>query len=960
MTLELLVGPVRSGKLGILLERFSSACRAGERPLLLVPAAFERDALEREACLGAGAVLGGEVVTLDTLVERVLGGSVAVASESLDRVLRRRVGMAHGPALGLRPVALASALERLARESDRAGAPAAALDGAPGGDGRLAPAYAAYEEALASSGRARRGQLVVLAAERLERELAAWGGAPVCAYGFDDLSPAQLRLIAALSGRCAVTLALPYEPGRPLLGSLDVAFEWLAARADSVRELRAEAYGAPAVVVALARGVFSARSEPPAARDDAVRLVEALGADGEALAVAGEVSRLLRRGLAPDDVLVVAPDGYDCEPLATALERAGVAVELATSERLTSTPAGHALRCLCRVAWADGDRDDLFAWLRLSASSWDASRAHDSEARLRARSVGDSQRALRELLAAEPPRTVPELDALRAAGNAGAALRAIADGALARAYGSAPAPAATRTGAAARRALAAASAAADELASALASVDGDDVLAALDAVQVRLGDGRPSGRVRIVRLGLARLAPVRAAVVCGLEAGVLPRRDAAEAAGSAELRRWLTPDGLPGERPRQEERDRFLFAAALARVDEQLVLVRRAADDDGLELAPSPFWDEAVRVLGERSPVPEAVPLHALDGHDERSRLQAIAALARLEEGDALALAAGHGGRAVARVERARAAWRRPTRLRDGAMLARVAGQQTYGVTELETHGICSSLWFVERQLRPRDVEQPLDARVGGSVMHNALRLFFRGVPVELRVTRLRPEHLPAAFALLDRCIDEAISTQAREDDDVAWEALRRELRRNLRTVVRSEAERLDEFVPRHMEISLPERGVRVGDVSITGRIDRVDERDWVAEALIWDYKSGKVGALGPNVLERGRLQMPLYIRAVAEFLGRDVVGGLYQSVKGDEAPRGVLRADVRDAGALDGFSGHDYVEPEVFEALIDEAVARAGEAAARMRVGDVLHDPPDGECPPWCKWHGVCRVPSP
>ena len=960
MTLELVVGPVRSGKLGVLLDRFTSACRANARPLLLVPAAFERDALERAACESAGAVLGGEVVTLDTLIERVLGGELPVASEALDRVLRRRIGHSHGGTLGLRPVALSSALERLARECDRAGAPAGALALAPAGDARLAPAFAAYEAALAASGRARRGQLVVQAAERLERELAAWDGAPVFAYGFDDLSPAQLRLLAALAGRCELLLALPYEPGRPLLGSLDVAFEWLAARAERVQELRAGPYGAPATVVALARGAFAARGEPPHAPDGAVRLVEAAGTDGEATAVASEVCRLLRLGLAADEVLVVAPDGYDCEPLAVALERAGVAVALDTRDRLTSLPAGHALRALCRVAFADGDRDELFAWLRLAGSSWDASRAHDSEARLRARNIGESARALRELQAADPPRPVPELVALRAAADPAAGLRSVADGALARAYGAVPLPAESRAGVAARRALAAASAAADELSAAVPGADGDDVLAALDAVQVRLGDGLPSGRVRIVRIGLARLAPVRAVVLCGLEDGVLPRREAAEAAGSADLRRILTPAGLPGERPRQEERDRFLFAAALARVDEHLVLIRRATDDEGLALVASPFWDEVVRVLGGAAPEAVPAPLYALDGHDERARLQAIAALARSEPEAARVRARAHGGRALQRVERALAAWRRPTRLHDPQVLARFAGQETYSVTELETFQTCSSIWFVERQLRPRDVEQPLDARIGGSVMHNALRLFFRGVASELRVPRLRPEHLAAAFGLLDRCIDEAIAIQAREDEDVAWEALRRELRRNLRTVVRTETERLDEFVPRHFEISLPDRGVRVGDVSITGRIDRVDEREWVAEALIWDYKSGAVGALGANVLEKGRLQLPLYIRAASELLGRDVVGGLYQSVKGDEAPRGLLRADVREAGALEGFAGHDYVEAEAFEQLLDEAADRASAIAARMRSGDVLHDPPDGECPPWCRWHGVCRVANP
>src|SRR4051812_11400554 len=193
MTLELVVGPVRSGKLGALLGRFAAACEAGARPLLLVPAAFERDALERDACERAGALLGGEVVTLDTLVERALGGEVEVASEALERVVRRRIGLAHGPALGLRPVALASALERLARECDRAGAPAGALERAPGGDARLAPAYAAYEAALAASGHARRGRLAVRAAERLENGPAARTRAPRFAYGLGEPPPGQAR-----------------------------------------------------------------------------------------------------------------------------------------------------------------------------------------------------------------------------------------------------------------------------------------------------------------------------------------------------------------------------------------------------------------------------------------------------------------------------------------------------------------------------------------------------------------------------------------------------------------------------------------------------------------------------------------------------------------------------------------------------------------------------------------------
>ena len=253
-------------------------------------------------------MLGGEVVTLDTLVERVLGGEVAGrvgGARSRRAPARRRTATVRrsgcGPSRSPRRSSAwrASATARVRRPA-RWSAPRAAMPGSR-------PPTPPTRPRSPRQRRARRGQLVVRAAERLERELAAWGGAPVFAYGFDDLSPAQLRLLAALAGRCDVLLALPYEPGRPLLGSLDVAFEWLAARAERVEELRAAAYGAPAERGrAGARGVLGAQRAAGGA-DGAVRLVEAAGTDGEATAVAAEVCRLLRLGLRADEVLVVTP-----------------------------------------------------------------------------------------------------------------------------------------------------------------------------------------------------------------------------------------------------------------------------------------------------------------------------------------------------------------------------------------------------------------------------------------------------------------------------------------------------------------------------------------------------------------------------------------------------------------------------------------------------------------------------
>ena len=554
----------------------------------------------------------------------------------------------------------------------------------------------------------------------------------------------------------------------------------------------------------------------------------------------------------------MTPDAYDCEPLASALERGGVEVAIDTGERLTNLPAGHALRGLCRVAWSDGDRDDLFAWLRLAGSSWAPSRAHDSEATLRGRNIADAQRAERDAAGGRSAAARPRAD--RAPGRHRSRGRPAGRGRRRRSRArtaTSPVPAETRTGVTARRALAAASAAADELSSALPGADGRR-----RAGRARRRAGaprrRPAARPRAHRPhrpGAARArARARALRPRGGRAAAARgrggRRLGRAAAGAHARRAAGRPPASGGARPlplrgRARARRRAARARAPAR-----------RDDDGLELAPSPFWDEVVRVLGDaRHRARSTTPAHALDGHDERERLQAIAALAR---GDAprphWRAPARTAAARLQRIERALAAWRRPTRLRDPQVLARLAGQETYSVTELETFQTCSALWFVERQL------QPARRRAAARRPHQRQRDAQRAAAVLQRgaIGAARPAAASRAPA---GGLRPARPLHRRGDRDPGLRGRRRRLGGAAARAAAQPAHRRAQRgrAARRVRAAAlrdlaAQSGVRVGDVSITGRIDRVDEREWVAEALIWDYKSGAVGALGA---ERARARSP-------------------------------------------------------------------------------------------------------
>ena len=191
--------------------------------------------------------------------------------------------------------------------------------------------------------------------------------------------------------------------------------------------------------------------------------------------------------------------------------------------------------------------------------------------------------ALRELRAA----AIAGRRRARAARPRWSRRRTALDGAAGRRHLAAR-PALRRRGdAAARRARGAGSGSASRSAA-------DDVIAALERLEVSTGDGGEPGRVAVLDLMRARTRRFEVVFVLGLEEGSLPRRGRSSPFLDDDRRREL---GARLERPDPVSRDRYLFYTACTRATRRLFLVREAATDDGAPREPSSFWDDVAAVF---------------------------------------------------------------------------------------------------------------------------------------------------------------------------------------------------------------------------------------------------------------------------------------------------------------------------------------------------------------------------
>ena len=970
MALSLIAGPANAGKVELLLDRYLGSL--DREPVLIVPNRSDVDSVERELLAKRPALLAGSIGTFDDIFERVAYGADdarPVVSDVQRTLLTRRA--VHGAALnGLSASARYSGFaEELMRTI---GELESSLLDPDELEGDLRALYTAYRAELDRLGLWDRDLLRRRAAELLRSDLSAWNGEPVFAYGFEDLTGAQWALLEALAGRTEVTVSVPYEPGRPAFASLRRTAEDLQrVSSGQIEELPPKGEAHPALT-RLERVLFSDAPGEPVAIDGAVRFFEGAGARGALELVGEELLALLRARTPAERIGIVCPSVERVRaPLETAFATLGIPYSVDGEVRVAQTPFGQALTSLLRFAWLGGSRRELFTFLRSPFSGVERRAVDFVEGRLRGRAVQDPERVVEEgeKLHGRP---FPGLAELRDAEDPVDAVRVLIARMLRSAYGleSPPVGEASRLDLRTYDRVSRVLTELERWRRVAGELSRDDVVAVLERHTLRPFRGDEPGRVAVLDLARARTRRFDVVFILGLEEGSLPRRGSSSPFLDDDERRILDERGARLQRPDPVSRDRYLFYTACTRTLDRLYLVREAASDEGTPRESSPFWDEVQAVFDAddvrrwtRQRKLSALTWTLDDAPTERERLRALARLAADDEPGAGALARANAWER--RLERALCAFERPTRITHPLVLEQLGSRTTFNVTELERFADCSSAWFVDRFLSPRTIDAEVDAKLRGSVAHNALYKFFTRLPKELGIERLDEAVVEDAVRLMRACLDEAVQgvrmdmteMQARELDSTLW--------RDLEAVVRAECESELTLVPRRFEVlfggerAAPElqRGLDLGDgVFLSGKIDRIDQDPFGARGIVQDYKSGKHAHSAREIEGELRLQIPLYMLVLRDLVGLEPLGGLYRPLAGERKARGLLRASEKDT--LEGFSKNDYLEEEAFWAAVDRARETARALAGRIHEGDVKHDPKGGDCPQWCDLWTICRIP--
>jgi ATP-dependent helicase/DNAse subunit B len=991
MPLELIQGPPNSGRAGLVRRALLESLE--REPVLVVPTVDDVYWFERELC-SQGPLVGASVMTFAGLFSAVATAGGAPPVGELTRAQRLgavRAAIEGGlPGLGplrgsARRPGFAPAFETLLDELQAAGlepaaveAAAATLEGSAylGDVAALFSGYAAVRDGL---GACDRHGIAREAIERLEAGGSFWSR-PVLLYGLDDLTANQRDLIAALSAEVEVTIAIPYERGNPTLEE----------RTAPLREALGRIGGSVAVETAADPGntdsallfglerAFGRRDEDvPIKADESLVVLRSAGERVEAESIAAEVARLLAAETDPEQVAIVLRDPARRGPLiASVLESCGIPTALEAELPISRTAVGGALLSLLEAELGSRRAADLLAYMR-GPSALSRRRVDWFEALLRQERILDAEDALAawerryeqlppavarlRSAAADPvelAETVASL-ATEMGAQAGGELEPRAAGAIANAL------------------------------SERAEIEGltpgaRGLPQELGSIAVRVWTGPVEDRVRIADPYRLRAGRFDHVFVASLQEGEFPRVGRPVDPFLSEEQRGAL--GLPPRRDTEAE-ERYLFHAALALPRRRLYLSYRDSDENGVAESPSPFVDDVRRLL--RAGGDDGDPLAPLtrqrdlatvvqplgDAPSESDLARAIAAGGPGEDVPGLLERAGASGPAgkriaarIASAARAEAATRAPGPLSNPTVIAALGEVPAYGGTTLEGFDVCSYRWFVSHELSPQPLDPLPDPLVQGSLMHAVLEALYRERPGGDSMPR------PDSLGVWRRRSSELVAEIAAKRG-LGRHPVERAMRRRVagllsRFLGEEAARRTAGFEPWLLEAGFGEDeeaqrpALRLDGWALHGAVDRVD-RAPDGRALVIDYKLAGSVTSREKLEEEAKLQLQLYLTALAELWDAEPVAGIYHPLRGSSQrrPRGIVLDEAAADLAPYEISSTDLVSREEFERMLADARRRAGEIVARMRTGRIERDPGPRRglrghdvCPSFCDFATICR----
>ncbi len=944
--LSLVTGPANSAKARVVLDRYRSQLPRG--PILVVPTSADAIHYRRELAEG-GVVMGARVESFAGLLREVAGraglGLRPVGGCARERVVGAAVAEARLEFLAASAAgpgfvgAVTDLVGELGARRIGPGRLTAALRAwAPVGRRRaycdeVSAIYAGYRRRLERLGRVDEEQLAAASLDAIRLDPSLWGRTPVMLYGFDDLDPVQLDAVETLSRSVDVVVSLPYEPGRLAFAGRAGIFETLRPTAAEIVRMpaRAEHYEADgrAAVHHLERSLFEAECEP-IEPGEGIRLLEGETERDELELVGADVAGLLEAGYRPEEIAVVMRSvGDRADLIGEVFGELGIRVSMVRSIRFGDTAVGRGLVGLLRAGLVDGETADLLAWLRTPGLVEHAELVDRFEARLRRKGIRRAESAA-EMWGHFP---LDSLERLRTAADRGAGEllertaaeleRLLAGPWRRRAHVLEPGELAQSrvVGEAARRI--------GELVE-LTRCDPSLGPSAVELISMLAGvefaPPAPAGGVLVCDALAVRARRVRAIYVCGLQEGSFPAaardgpffstEDRAQIARVSGLVLGRFEDGLAAER--------YLFYATTSRAEARLGLSWHRVGSDGTPSARSSFVDDVRDAFSPGFDAPAGRP-----GGDLLERWPP-------DPGER----AGGGEAGLGR-------------LGSEAVLGAVGRGGAVSPSTLEAWARCPIAWFVEGFLGAGGLEPDGEPQARGTVAHAVLAR---------AMAKLCADGPPggASRTVVRAVIDEALAghvggVSCNEERD---RATRRRLAADIERYLVGLEDGSWEHVPAEFELAFglpgsvyPEVALAGGELVLRGRIDRVDVDRAGGTAVVHDYKSGSDVPGVAKWEERGAMALALYMLVAGELLGVEVVGGLYQPLRGrDLRPRGAVLENV-DVG-IAGFAG-DRVDADELAAAQAGGLERALRAARELRAGELEARPMT------CSTHGLCRYPS-